>query len=508
MDSTKRIIVNTVVQYLKAIFTTILSLYSTRLILDALNISDFGIYSVIGGVIAMLGFITNALVITTQRYTSFYYGKNNFEMVKAFFSNSLFLHLVISIFLCAILFSLQHWIINDVLTIPDNRITTANYVYMITVFMLFLTILTAPFKALFIASENIIYIAVVEMADAIIKLFLAIGLSFIQVDKLLFYAIMMGVIVFFNLMAFVVYALTHFKECSIFIKRKDLNTNYLKQLAGFAGWTTYGMGIIAGRNQGTAIILNHFFGTTINAAYGLAFQMNGAVAFVVTSLMNAISPQIIKAEGNKDREKMLKLSCMESKYSVILLSIVTIPIIVDMQEVLSLWLKVVPPYTCLFCQFILISFICDQLTLGLQTANQAKGDIRDYTLLIYTPKILYLPFIYLLYYYGYSIKTSMWLFLFIELGVAFLRLAYTHYNINLNIGAYIKSVIVPQIPLCLSLISICWLTIAWIDIPYKFILAYILSIMGGIITAWFITLDKNERLYINQLIKKHLACYI
>ncbi len=505
MDPAKRIIINTTAQYIKAVFTTVLSLYSTRLILDALTISDYGIYTVVGGVVSMLGFITNALVITTQRYISVFYGKNDLSSVKSYFANSLFLHLILGALLCIVLFCLKNWLMNDVLTIPPQRLEVANHVYSITIIILFLTIMMAPFKALFIARENIIYIALIETVDAIIKLVLALGLCYIQTDKLLFYAVIMALIVFLNFLAFSIYAFLNFKECSIIIRKGDLQRNYITQLAGFAGWTTYGMGAIAGRNQGTAVVINHFFGTTVNAAYGIAFQVNGALSFVVTSILNAMNPQIMKSEGGNNREGMLHLASLESKYSAALLSIVTIPLIIEMHAILSFWLKEVPQYTCMFCQFILVGFICDQLTMGLQSANQAMGNIRNYTLLIYTPKLIFLPIIWIMFSYGCNMVEVMWLYLIIEIGVALVRIIYTKIRVGLNAIFYIRSVILPQVPICLSILVVGLAIREYFDIPFRFILTYIISASIGIISTWFFAMNKEEQAYAIQLIKKHIC---
>lgn len=303
MEAAKRIIVNTTAQYLKAVINTVLSLYSTRLILDALQVSDYGIYTVVGGVVAMLGFITNALVITTQRYVSYYHGQGNPQEVRSIFVNSLVLHIFLGALLTIVLLLPKDWIIHHILSIPSSRIIVAGHIYVITTFMLFFTIINAPFKALFIARENIVYIAVVEVADAVIKFILAISLAYVSSDKLLVYAVLMGAIVVVNLLAFSIYALFRFKECTILIRPKDIKKSVIRQLLGFAGWTTYGMGAVAGRNQGTAVVLNHFFGTAVNAAYGIAFQIYGAVAFVVTSILNAMNPQIMKLEGGKERKR-------------------------------------------------------------------------------------------------------------------------------------------------------------------------------------------------------------
>lgn len=503
MEPTKRIIVNTIAQYTKAIVTLCLSLYSTRLILKALTVSDFGVYSVVGGVVAMLGFITNALVITTQRYISFYHGKKDLETVKKVFKNSIFLHVIIGIVLSAILLSMRGFIIDNVLNIPQDRIHTASIVFAITIFMLFLTIVTAPFKALFIAHENIVFIAVVDIVDSVIKLSLAICLLYIQADKLLIYSLMMALILLLNLFVFATFSLLKYEECSLYVHKKDIDKLYLFQLIGFAGWTTYGMGAVAGRNQGTAIILNHFFGTAINAAYGISFQVFGAISFVVTSIMNAINPQIMKAEGGKDRNKMLTLACKECKFSASLLAIVTIPLLFEMPTILGIWLEEVPDYTALFCRFVLVSFIFDQTTLGLQTANQAIGSIRKYTLLTYTPKLLYLLVIWLMLKHGYSVASIMWVYLLIEIYVAAQRIPLLKKEAGLSIKQFWGQVIIRIIPLCLLECMSCMICQSiFMHEKLGFLPTIIIAIATGLLSAWFFTLDKEEQLYVTNAIKR------
>lgn len=501
MEPVKRMIVNTAAQYIKALINIVLSLYSTRLILEALSISDYGLYSVVGGLVAMLGFITNALVITTQRYISYYHGVGDTDYVRKLFTNSLLLHLLIGIGLAIIMYLPEYWLMNHVLNIDSSRTQVATYVYEITILMLFITVLTAPFKALFIARENIVYISVVEVCDGVIKFLLAVFLLSVNADKLLVYAGMMALILFANLLAFAVYALLRFDECSIMIKKKDVDKECMAKLIGFAGWTTYGMGSVAARNQGTAVILNHFFGTTINAAYGIAFQIYSAVSFVATSILNAMNPQIMKAEGSGDRTRTLMLAERESKYSTALMAVVAIPLIVEMPSVLALWLKEVPDGTTFFCRCILGAFLCDQMSYGLHTANQALGHIRTYTLMVYTPKLMTLIVIWLLLENGYSISAVMFVYVVVEFLVALARLPYLKYTAGLRIWQFVRNVIVPLLPLCLVVFVVGWLCSSW-NIPYGYLLNIFLMLIVGCIMVWCFTLDKNERAYFKSMINK------
>ena len=505
MDPAKRIIVNTGVQYVKAVITTCLSLYSTRLILDALNVNDFGIYSVIAGVIAMLGFITNALIITTQRYLSLNKANEDTLLMRKLFTNSLLIHLVFGLLISIILLSIEGLLFEHILNIEATRLPTAKTVYVIAVFMLFITILSSPFKALFIAHENIIFISLVEIVDSIIKVLLAIGLAYVTRDKLLVYASMLALILVLNLLAFGVYGLIRFKECSIIIRRKAIDWSCIRNLTGFAGWTTYGMACVAARNQGTAVVLNHFFGTVVNAAYGVAFQINGAIVFLVGSIQNAMNPQLMQAEGAGDRNRMLQMAIKQSKFSVAILSLVIIPLIAEMPTILGLWLKVVPEGTSMFCRFILFAFLFDQITLGLSSANQAMGRIRFFTLLTYTPKLLYLVVIWLYLTKGGNAEGVMILYVIVECIVALIRIPYMKYKAGLRMKGYAYEVMLPTAIQAVAIAGICWLCTIYITLSYRFIITIACALTIGVITGWWVVLNSPERGYTVQMIKKTIG---
>ncbi len=501
MEPVKRIIVNTGAQYAKALVNICLSLYSTRLVLDALSISDYGIYSVVAGVVAMLGFITNALVITTQRYISYYHGYGTVADVRKLFANSLFLHVVIGLGLALLLLLPQTWLMNHVLNIEAGRLHVASSVYGIMVFMLFVTMITAPVKALFIARENIVYISVVEVCDGLLKLLLAILLTWVQADKLLVYACMMALILLANFLAFLLYARSHFEECTAVIRFRDIDKGVLSRLVGFAGWTTYGMGAVAARNQGTSVILNHFFGTVINAAYGIAFQVQSAVSFLSTSILNAMNPQMMKAEGAGDRKRALMLAERESKYSTILVAVVTVPLMVEMPAALGFWLKDVPEDTVLFCRCILCAFLFDQMTYGLHSLNQALGHIRNYTLLIYTPKLLTLPLIWILLRHGVSVGMVMCFYVAVELLMALVRLPYLKYAAGLRISHFLRQVVFPLLVLCAILLLVGWLCRQWV-MPHPFWSGMAVMFLTGAFVVWFFILDASERKLLKRFMNR------
>lgn len=504
MDSNKRIIVNTTAQYAKALINIGLSLYSTRLILDALQVSDFGIYAVVGGFVAMLCFITNALVVTTQRYISYHFGHGDYTYLGKLFSNSLLLHVAFGLFIAVVLVMVKGLLFGGVLNIPVARIDTAVKVYFIAIAMLFITIVSAPYKALFIARENIVYISVVEVCDGIVKLLFAILLAYVSADRLLVYALMMCFIQLLNFLAFALYAKMRFAECRLTIHRRDISKPILRQLTGFATWSIYGAGALVARNQGVIVIINHFVGTLANAAYGIAAQVNAAIFFVSSSIVNAMNPQIMKAEGEGDRKRMLMLAGKESKFSAILLSLASIPLLVELPSILAVWLKVVPENTTMFCTFTLATCLVDQFTIGLNAANQAQGRIGVYTLLMFTPKLLCLPIGWWLLDNGHSLESVMWVIIIIEAVVAAMRLPYLRVTAGLDIADYLRQTVLPILPLIATLLLFSWGCTRVMHFPFRFVVTVMLSVLVGLAVAWKLSLNKGERQYVAYLFKARM----
>lgn len=500
MTPSQRIIVNTVAQYVRTLLNVFLSLYSTRLILAALGQTDFGIYSVVAGVVAMLAFMTNALVSTTQRYLSFHHGKGDREALGRVFGNSMLLHILIGISTFVLLGALTHPILFGVLKIEAGREMAAVSVYLSAVVMLMLTFITAPFRALFIARENIVYISVIDVLDGVFRLLIAIFLTYIaSYDKLISYAVLLIGISVFNLLAFAIYALKRFEECH-WPKWSEWDPQFIGQLSSFAGWTIYSTGCIMARTQGIAILLNRFFGSILNASYGIAQQVAGATNFVAASITNAMSPQIIKAEGNSNRDHMLRLAETASKYATLLLSLVAIPLVVEMPTILEVWLKEVPENAVLFCRFILIACVCDQTTIGLGIANQAIGNIRDYSLIVNTIKVLTLPAAWLCLHFGLPIVSVMWCYTGIEMLCALTRMPFLYFTGGLQVGQFIRNVFLRALFPIIVMIAASWTAARYIDIPYRFLLTLLISVTAGLIAIWCTALSKNEK----EILKKTL----
>lgn len=501
MDAGKRTIINTLAQHIRAIINICMSLFSTRFVLSALGADDFGIFSIVGSVVTLLGFVTNAMVVTTQRQLSFAHGKNDEEGLRKVFSNSLAIHLSIGLLMIVAGVAFEHSLFNTFIKISPDRIDAAKSVYLLAIFMLLLSFLTAPFRALFLARENIVYISIIDFLDGFFKLALAYYLLFISADKLIAYAFMLASITLFNLFAFALYAKLHYRETTLLPKKGDIDFTVIKYIIGFAGWTIYSTGCILGRTQGVAILLNRFFGTLFNASYGIASQVAGSIQFVSQSVLNAMSPQIIRAEGAGDRKRMLMLSILACKYATLLLAIVVMPLVFEMPTLLSIWLGDVPVYAVTFCQFILLTAVVDQTTIGLGIANQAIGKIRTYSVVINSIKLSTLLLAWICLKMGESVISVMWCYIAIEALCALARIPFLHYTAGLSINSFVKHVylriLVPIIVLVITDYSMIQL-----DIPYRFIITFIISIVTSSIVMWFTSVTEKEKIVLLTVIKK------
>lgn len=498
MKASFRVIFNTGVQYARTFIGACIALYSSRIILKSLGESDYGIYNLVGGVIAFIGFINSALSSTTQRYLSFYHGKDDEEMQAKIFNNSVIIQFAIGVVLAVAMFALTPFIFDRLLNIPSDRISAAIAVYYSMIVVVFFSMLTVPYTATLIAHENILFSSIVQIAQSVLKLIIALSLLFILKDKLIYYAMMMTAIVIIDFLVYAIYCTKRYKECKN-IALRNFDKKLLKEIFSFSGWMIYSTVCVVGRTQGVAVIFNRFFGTIINAAYGIAQQLSGQAAFVASSLLNAIRPQIIKAEGGANREKMLRLAEIASKFAFLLLAIIVIPAVFEMKNILTIWLEKIPEHTETFCQFALLTALADQLTVGLIYANQAIGNIKNYSLVINTIKILTLPAAYLCLHFGLQPVAVMVCVVSIEFICAIARLFFLKRTAGLVITNFIRKVFIPELLPVIFAVVVCWG--CHLILPYYlFWIPFFLSTLTICLTTYKLGLCEDEKQIINNVL--------
>lgn len=500
MEPTKRIIINSLVQYVRTFVSMAIMLFSTRLLVKTLGHSDYGLYSVVGSTVFMIGFITASLASSTQRFLSVSHGNGDKHQLREIFANAFFLHLCIALGIACLMWLLGPTFIGG-LSIAPGKYPTASFVYSMVLLMTLTTFLTAPLRALFIARENIIYVSVVEVVDAVLKLVGTISLSYISYDSLKVYSVIMFLISVFNMLAYALYGLAHYEECHV-PRLKEVSRSCMKSLTGFAVWNVYAVGSGVVRTQGLAVVINHFLGTLVNAAYGVALQVYNAVSFIALSILNAVNPQLMKAEGAGDRARMLLLSTKESKYSFLVLSVLLIPLIFEMPAVLSFWLNDVPRHAVMFCQFILISYIWDQTTIGLTSANQAIGRIRNYSLLTSTTRLMVLPLAWYCLKQGMDVSAVMVAYLAVDVIIGMMRIPFLKVTGGLCVQAYIKDVYLRCSLPALGVMGLSWMMVSLVNVPFRFVMTEALCVALGVVLIYLVALTKEERAWVTKKIRR------
>ena len=349
-----------------------------------------------------------------------------------------------------------------------------------------------PFMGSLIANENLIFVAFINILEALLKLGIAIFLVSIATNQLITYAWLMTAVAFFTLLLYMAYCFRKFEECTI-KELSKVNREQIVELSSFAGWNLFGALCSLGRNQGLTILLNLFFGPVMNAAYGIANQVSSQMNFLSVTMLTALNPQIMKSEGSNDRKRMLRLSMIASKFGFFLVAIVAVPAIFEMSNILEFWLKEVPEYSGVFAQIILISILVNQITVGLQSALQATGEIKWYQIIVGGTILLTVPLAYLFLKMGFPPYSVFISYLIFEILAVVMRLLLAKKIAKLSIQEYFKSVIfralIPFFIQCL----ICYYISNYWNIEFRFILTGVLSSIFFISSIYILGLSKDEK---------------
>ncbi|MDZ7739337.1 MAG: hypothetical protein U5K32_09820 [Bacteroidales bacterium] len=448
MRASHRVAMNTGFLYGKMLITLVIALFSTRLILGALGEVDYGIFNLIGGVIAMLSFLNVAMTISTQRYMSFYLGSEDASKLRSVFTSSTSLHLIIGLSIVILLEIAGIFLFNGFLNIPEERIGTARTIYHFMVVSTFFTINAVPYDAAINAHENFLFDAAVGIIESVIKLVIAIVLVYTASDKLVLYGLLMALLTILVRVIKGSFCINRYRECS-FTTRLVIKGKLIREMISFAGWNLFGSFCTIVRNQGIAIVLNLSFGVIINAAYAVAHQVNSQLMLFSVNMLRSLNPQIIKSEGGGNRSRMLRLAMLACKVSFFLLAFFAIPLIIEMEYVLNLWLKDVPEYTVIFCQLMLLLSMVQLLTYGLGTAIQSVGRIKLFQSLVGTTLILNLPVAIILIKLGFEPYSILIGSIALEMIAGMMRVIIARKITGLSVKQYLRDVQSRAVPVAI-----------------------------------------------------------
>lgn len=506
MTSTaNRVIKNSGFLYIRIAVVTFLSLYTTRLILDVLGASDFGIYSIVGGVIAILGFLNGAMASATQRFMSYSEGENDKEKQKRIFNISLCIHFAISLLLVVVLVIAGVICFMYVLNIPSDRMFAAKAVYGCLILSTAFSVSCVPYEAVLNAHENMLYYSIVGILDAALRLVVAISLYYIAADKLITYGVMMAVIPLITLTIMRGYCHTHYEECKISLA-KYYNKAQAKEMVVFAGWNFLSKAGNVIVMQGSSIVLNAFGGVLVNAAHGIANQLAGYLLVFSTNMQKALNPVIVKKEGEHNRQQMVAFSLAGNKFSYFLFAFFAIPVCIEMPYILQLWLKAPPEYAVLFCRLIVVRRLVGQLTSTFVTSIGATGDIKQNSIMNAIIMGLSLPAACLCYMMGAPIYAMYVVLIVMVVLMGVCDTYYMREQCGLQVNLFFKSVIWP----CLLITVLTFLAGMpfHLMMPIGFVrLTCVLSVcfLACIAFGYVIGMSLQERNIVNGLIANILT---
>ena len=500
MEAAKRVAKNTGILYARMAITVFISLYSTRLILAALGVADFGLFNVVGGVISMLGFLNSSMAAATQRFMSFAQGAGDLEKVKRIFNMSSLLHWGIAVLVILLLEGAGYFFFHGVLNIAPDRIEVAKLIYQFMVISTLFTVISVPYEAVITSHENMLVYAIMGVIEAIFKLGIAFYITYTRMDHLVIYGVLMAALAIVLLIIKRVYCHRMYVECQLQI-RQYYDKPLLKEMGGFAGWSLLGSSSSIVANYGITVVFNLFFGSIINAANAIAGQLVGQLSVFANTMLKALNPVIDKSEGSGNRQLMLKTTLMGCKISFFMLAFFFIPAIIEMPFILKIWLKNVPNFTVIFCILAIVRNQIDQLYMPLQSAISATGDIkifqRNNSVLTFAPIIV----TYILFYLKFESYFLFIVFIIFSILNGIVTIYYAKLKCNLSVISFFQNVFLRSFGSILLIFVFTYFSSIFISNSYlKLFITLISSSLFSLIVIWIIGFNSEEKRIIVQVI--------
>jgi O-antigen/teichoic acid export membrane protein len=500
MKASHRVVINTGILYARMGITVSLSLYTTRVVLIALGIGDFGIFNLVGGVIAMLTFLNSSMTEATQRFMSFAHGQGNETRQHNIFNVSVMLHAGIALLLIGILEIAGYFLFNGVLQIAPDRMHAAWIVYQCAIASTFFTIISVPYDAVINARENMLLFAVLGVVEAVLKLLIAFAISSTSHDKLVLYGVLFTLLSFILFAFRVIYCSARYFECTLALHRY-FDKALFHEMTSFAGWSFLGSSTSILSNYGQGIVLNMFFGTVVNAAQGISNQVSGQLGAFAGTMLRALNPLIAKSEGAGDRAMMLKATLMGSKVSFFLLMLFYVPMLVEMPYIFEIWLKNVPDYAVIFCRLLLLRNLINQLYATLISSISAVGKIREYQISMSLLNLLPLVLSYILFSMGMEPYFLYLSFLAYSVGEFILVLVFSKLKFSMSIRSYLEDVVVRCSAAFLICLGASCLPLLFMGQGLGRLLAVLtLCLISYIPSVWFVIFSSDDRYSVLRIV--------
>lgn len=491
LHDNKRIAKNTVVLYGRMLILMFIGLFTSRVVLNALGVEDYGINNVVGGFLGLFAIVTQSMSSTISRYVTFALGKNDVSHTNRIFCTSVNIQVIYAVIIVVLAETVGLWFLNSKLVIPDNRLFAANFVYQLSVVSMVIGLISVPYDACIVAHERMSAFAYITLYDAVAKLVIAYLLYLRLMDNLIFMALLNTGVAWSQRVIYLKYCKKNFQECNYhFILDKSL----LKRMFGFAGWNLIGSSSAVLRDQGGTVLLNMFFGPTVNAAQGIASAINGKVMAFAGSFMTALNPQITKSYAAGDMLYLYKLIYRGSRFTFCLMLFFALPVMINTHFILKVWLGIVPDHTVWFARLMMLFVMLESLSNPLVIAVKATEKIKNYQIVVGGLQMLNLPLVYIAFRLGCPSEALLVIAIFVGHLTLFSRLfmvkgllgvkpLYFISKVYMNVlGVSIVSMIIPY-----------WLTQQMEEGWASLCMTTVLSLFLVPLSAYFVSCDREEK---------------
>lgn len=445
MSTSRRVVKNTLFLYSRTIVSLLVSVFTTRILLQSLGESDYGLYNVIGGTIALLGFLQSSMSGATQRFLSYAEGEGNRKKIVEYFNNSVIIHDALAGVMVILYIGGAFIFFNGVLNIPEGKGVAALCIYGCLMVSSAFAMTVVPYDAEIVTHEHMFFYSIIGITDVLAKFGIAVAVMYFNSDKLIFYAVLMAVESVLLMLATREYCRRKYSECRNTELRKYASKRIIKEMLGFSGWNL--INVVSGMLSlyGMNILNNHFFGTRVNAAMGIATMLSGIMMSLSSNLMKAVTPVLMKSEGGGEHEKMLKMSYISCRYSYLVFALACFPVLMFIRKILSVWLTEVPYWAPVFCTIMIVAALVEQLTFILQQSIMAEGRVKGYHISRALSNIM--PLVLTLIAYNIwelppYFPLLLWL-LFYPIVGGVINLVFGVRNLGLNMPTYFRTVFVP-----------------------------------------------------------------
>ena len=492
--NSKRIAKNTLMLYIRMLFTMGVSLFTSRVILQALGVEDYGIYNVVGGFVTMFTFLNGGMVASTQRYLNFEIGRGDEHQLSKVFSTALQIHALIALAIILLSETVGLWFLYEKLVIPDERMNAAFWVYQCSIISCVINVMSVPYNADIVAHEKMSAFAYISIIEVLLKLLIVYLLYVAPWDRLIIYAILLLFVQLLIRWIYASYCRKNFPESHYCHK---INKPLLKEMSSFAGWGLFGGLASVLYSQGLNVLLNLFFGPIVNAARGIAVQVQSAIQGFVGNFQMALNPQITKNYASGNLLQMHRLIFCSARFSFFLLYLLALPIIIEAEDILKLWLKTPPADAVIFTQWMLLVSLLYTISNPCIIANQATGKVKVYQIVVGSVLLLIVPISYIILLFGAPAYSVFIVHFCMECLAQFLRMYLLRSLINLPIKAYLKNIYLPIIIVAVLSALVPLYMHSWIsDSSIRLVIVIVSSIFSVVLFAFVFGLTKKEKQFV------------